>query len=316
MSLVDFEQWLRKHLPEAAESLNPGATEQELARLSEATGVILPAPFVELYHWHNGQQKRCPTGIFYGLRFMALEDVLKEWRNQESQDGDQALPATTTKAVKSALANKRWIPFATDDDGNFLAVDLDPGPRGTSGQVINFGIDEVLQYALAADVASFIAWMVGQLRRGNHRIEQQPDGGRSFNTSEPETEHFLDSTRVIFGGGKYSKPAKASGPPRDSVPGVLELMRAALTPQLPADWGKLRIAATIVKTAGTARADFTAEFVAKNASNPTPVVPRDPQIIADALVELQARAAEEKWNWSEITLEFDSEQTSVSVNAE
>ena len=165
-------------------------------------------------------------------------------------------------------------------------------------------------------MTSFVAWIVGQLRDGNFRIEEQPDGGRSFNTAEPETEHFLDSTRVIFGGGKYSKPAKPAGPPRDSVPGVLELMRTELTPQLPADWGKLRLAATIEKPAGTARADFKVEFVAKGASTPQPVVPRDPQIIANALVELQARAAEERWIWSKITIEFDPEDSRVSVDAD
>jgi cell wall assembly regulator SMI1 len=79
VSLADFEQWLQENLPEAAESLNPAATEQELARLSDETAVILPVQLVDLYRWHNGQQKRCPTGIFYGLRFMPLADVLKEW---------------------------------------------------------------------------------------------------------------------------------------------------------------------------------------------------------------------------------------------
>jgi hypothetical protein len=99
------------------------------------------------------------------------------------------------------------------------------------------------------------------------------------------------------------------------VPGVLELMRTELTPQLPADWGKLRLAAKIANRGGTAHADFTAEFVVQGASEPQRVVPRN-QLIADALVELQARAAEEKWVWSKITIEFEPGKSSVSVDAE
>jgi cell wall assembly regulator SMI1 len=319
MSLVDFEQWLRKHLPEAAESLNPGATDHELARMGEESAVTLPVQFLDLYRWHNGQQRKCPTGIFYGLRFMPLEEVLKEWRNHASLIEDQGTPAEATGVVKTAMGNERWIPFATDDGGNFLAIDLDPGPRGKNGQVINFGADEVLQYALATDVASFVAWTVSQLRDGNHRIEQEPDGGRSFNTSEPDTAHFLDSARVLFGGAKLSKPAKPAddGPPRDSVPGVLHFMRTELTPQLPAGWRKLRISAQVMNPPGTtARAEFSAEFVSKDASESKSVVPRDRQIIENALVELQARTAEERWNWSKISLEFDPENTSVSMDAE
>lgn len=102
--------------------------------------------------------------------------------------------------VREMYANKKWIPFAYDWGGNFLGLDYDPDESGTCGQVINFGRDEDVKYVLAASFTEFIDWYVKQLESGNFRIEPRENNERrSFNTKFPQTSHFLDSVKILFG---------------------------------------------------------------------------------------------------------------------
>lgn len=100
--------------------------------------------------------------------------------------------------VKQVYANKLWIPFAYDWGGNHLGIDLDPGVNGIRGQVINFGRDEDRKRAIAPNVTAFVQWLVGQLQVGNFLIEQEDDTGRSFNTLNPPSTHFLDAIQTLF----------------------------------------------------------------------------------------------------------------------
>lgn len=43
--------------------------------------------------------------------------------------------------VKSEYTCRGWLPLISDRSGNYVGVDLDPGPSGTWGQIIIFGRD-------------------------------------------------------------------------------------------------------------------------------------------------------------------------------
>lgn len=311
MSHDAFEAWLRQHLPEAAQSLRPPASEADLSVLAAETGLELPAAFLDLYRWHDGQG-RGSTGVFYGLEFLPISRVLEEWRFAAGEAETLALdePAPTV-VVRRASANRHWIPFAADGGGNFLAIDLQPGPRGVRGQVINFGRDEVLQYALAPDVGEFIAWVVGELARGNVSIGEGDGNLRPFNLAEPPTHHLLDATRVIFGGGRPPAPAN-SGPPRDSTPGVLELIRSELKLAAPASWQVLRLRA-VVSHQTVALDTFVS---VGDRENFQPLEARDRRILEEAVLELQTRTREERWIWSKITLDYAAGESSIAADTE
>ena len=203
-----FEEWLANNLPEILSDLNPGATEDELRTFAAELNVTLPAGFVELYRWHNGQKMEIHTGPWYGLIFIPLSRVLSEWlswRDVLCQSSPESLVSLNSNAtsvppgfVRCLYANNRWIPFAYDWAGNYLGIDLDPDEKGTFGQVINFGRDEERKIAIAPSVGVFVNWVVAELKAGNFNIKTESDGGRSFNTLRPEKYHFLDSLAVMF----------------------------------------------------------------------------------------------------------------------
>jgi cell wall assembly regulator SMI1 len=206
--LQELEAWLAQHLPEVAADLRPGATTQDLDSLAAALGAELPEDFRALYAWHDGQAMVPNAGPWYGLSFLPLERVRRDcemWREIQAESNpetranlDRHMSSTPPGFVKTQYANGLWLPFAFDWGGNYLGIDLDPGERGRYGQVINFGRDEERKIAVAPSLGAFLDWMLEELAAGNFNIQQEDDGGRSFNTLRPPKSHFLDALAVLF----------------------------------------------------------------------------------------------------------------------
>lgn len=205
MSYDRFERWLASFRPEILENLQPPASDAELASLQERIGVSLPESFIGLYRWKNGQRDIQQMGPFYGLGFLSIADLLEQWETwkddvrenpelNESAYNSSAVPGV----VKALYSNPLWLPFAYDGVGNHIGVDLDPGPNGRVGQVINFGCDEEVKYVLGQTVDDFIQRIVKELERGNF-ILSNDYGDDGFETRNPPSGYFLDAARTWFG---------------------------------------------------------------------------------------------------------------------
>ncbi|WP_342662506.1 SMI1/KNR4 family protein [Deinococcus apachensis] len=86
-------------------------------------------------------------------------------------------------AVRPVTFSPAWFPFASDGGGNGLAVDLNPGPAGTLGQVITFGPDELTRLVLAPSLPAFLDWVADQIEAGRVTLEgndMRLDGASSF----------------------------------------------------------------------------------------------------------------------------------------
>lgn len=204
-----LEKWLEAHLPELRQDLAPGCSEAELAAFESLVGSPFPEGLKQLYRLHDGQHGVASSGPFYGLNFLSLaaakaqweswKDIIEQWSPEEMTEASEFCTSATPGAIQTLYANRFWIPFAYDYGGNHLGVDLDPGERGTLGQVINFGSDEEDKYVVGRSVDTFMSWLVGQLESGNFAIREEDGGWQSLNIKEPEVLHFLDAVPILFG---------------------------------------------------------------------------------------------------------------------
>ncbi len=207
-SMERLEKWLEINLPELHADLAPGCAEDVIAEFEVQVGKALPECFKDLYRAHDGQRGAINTGPFYGLIFLPIADARSHWAAwkkivedtspEDMKGASMFSKSAMAGAVKEIYANEYWIPFAYDYGGSHLGVDLDPGPRGTFGQVINFGRDEDEKFVVASSVATFLEWLANQLESGNSNIRREDDGGRSLSTKAPEKLHFLDSVKILF----------------------------------------------------------------------------------------------------------------------
>jgi cell wall assembly regulator SMI1 len=110
--------WLRQHASHILDSLNAGASEDEIKALQSRFGASLPKELVAFYRVHNGQPVNS-SGLFFGLRFMPVADVLRkhdawselldmneeleEHKKETSQSGSRGFSCRKSSRRKSNL---------------------------------------------------------------------------------------------------------------------------------------------------------------------------------------------------------------------
>jgi cell wall assembly regulator SMI1 len=173
-----IEAWLAAHAPHLLRDLRKGAAASTLAKLEAQVQRDLPEPVRAFYAVHDGQKSVCPKGIFYSLQFMPLARVLEAqrlWAQLVDMNDDlaYAMRSSPSGYIKPVYANPLWIPFAHDQSGNHLGIDLDPDTEGSEGQVIVFGRDENRKRLVAQSFEEFINLFVEQLEAGNFVIQEK-----------------------------------------------------------------------------------------------------------------------------------------------
>lgn len=216
-TLDTIKALLANEYPELNASLNPPATEADISRLETTTGLIIPDELKQLYRLHNGESGN--AGLFFGLPFISIDEALAEWKALEGLAGstasmDSNIISVPANHIKEQYINTRYIPISKDYGGNYIGIDLDPGPDGVSGQVINFGRDEDTRFVIAPSLAGFMDFILHNIKNGNYRFEingdEEDEEPRSFLIKEPANSHFLDALKGLQLPFGSSKPQAAT----------------------------------------------------------------------------------------------------------
>lgn len=159
------------------EELPEPASEEDLAGLEDRLGLALPPDLRALYGIADGdgdlinplfdRQDWLPLAEIGDLDDEWL-DIVQEWQHEPwRQTVFDTQPPNT---VRRSPLRAGWIRFAFDTGGNWLAVDMDPGPDGRPGQVIAVGVDYCEGPVYLADsVTAFLCRLVEAVERGDYR---------------------------------------------------------------------------------------------------------------------------------------------------
>lgn len=157
-----IEKQLADIAPAALDSLNVGATEQDIAHLAQTLNATLPADFVESYTRHNGQNADSPW-LMDGEELLSIERILEEWGvwkelldNGTFYGDGEPYSSTPETGIRNDWWNPRWIPITYDGAGNHDCLDLDPAPEGNYGQIIRMWHDDDIRTIVAP---SFREWL-------------------------------------------------------------------------------------------------------------------------------------------------------------
>ena len=116
------------------ETLRPGASENSIKTIEAEIGFAFPEELKNLYLTNDGDNNEALCGMMLGFRFLRLGEMLSEWRSMKNV---------------AEYADKRWLPFGSDNGGNFIGVNSDPDSSGKAGRVIFFGRDEQKEIVIA-----------------------------------------------------------------------------------------------------------------------------------------------------------------------
>ncbi|SEH02624.1 Cell wall assembly regulator SMI1 [Nonomuraea solani] len=193
-----FREYLRKRADIVGEAEPLPAPLDPAERAALLDTCDLPPDLVALYGEADGDDE---TGLFYGHLWFSLESTTtyvhhrpeREWNGNLfwSMTGDAEPPGT----IRRQFGSPRWIPFATSTGGDYLAVDMDPGPAGRPGQVIRVGIhyDGAPVY-VADSVTTLLRRLVRALDRGDY------EGGEGYLDIAARLPSYLDESRTYWRG--------------------------------------------------------------------------------------------------------------------
>ena len=131
---------------------------KEYREFKEHTDLDFPENLKTLYQIPNAHLD------IHGLNLMTPNEVIEEWKNwkQIYDDPNWMLIDLTGnnfpdgRKTIGMYTNPYWIPFMATGGGNFVAMDFAPGSKGTSGQIIAFGADEIKIRYLAENLTDFL----------------------------------------------------------------------------------------------------------------------------------------------------------------
>jgi cell wall assembly regulator SMI1 len=214
-----LESWFQDYAPEVASDWNPGATEAQLVQLEEWLGCRLPEDFRESYKIHDGQ-KDDTVGLAFGMALQPLDWSLS--RMKEFVDFGKDDPAWLTnvnsmpaEAVQRFRAHRSWVPVTQDSGGNYMGLDMAPGPKGQAGQVIIFGSREETNYVVAPNWRAFLEHLLHLMEQANVTLGERDEiGMREMEPLNPLASHFHEYVADLY---------KREGAAQDRPPRIDEL---------------------------------------------------------------------------------------------
>ncbi|MDA3647230.1 SMI1/KNR4 family protein [Saccharopolyspora indica] len=163
------------------EELPGPASEEDLAAAEERLGFEFPPDLRALYGIADGEGYEIINSLFDRHPWHSLEHVgdeeedwllFLEWKYEPQRS--VVFDAEPPNAVRRSVLRPGWIQFANDTGGNWLAVDMDPGPEGRPGQVISIGVDHSEGPLYVADsVTTFLRRLVEALERGDYSVHDE-----------------------------------------------------------------------------------------------------------------------------------------------
>lgn len=177
-----FKNWIAENASDLQNSLNPGASNEQLDALEKLIGKDLPSDVRAIYKVHNGQDSAEP-GLLIGEEFLSLSRMADEWIIwKELLDADTfsdengEFTSSPDEGVKNNWWNPAWIPVSYDGAGNHYCIDLDPDENGTYGQIVRMWHDSDERELVADSMKEWLADYVQNLEDGKCFFSEEYGG--------------------------------------------------------------------------------------------------------------------------------------------
>ncbi|MBD2107992.1 SMI1/KNR4 family protein [Nodosilinea sp. FACHB-13] len=173
-----LEAWLTINAPALLETLQSGATEEQIIQTEAFLSIQFPDDFKAAYRIHNGQVDYA-DGFIDAREFLSLERIQDEWKVWKDllDSGDfNDYKSDPRGPVKDDWWNAKWIPITHDGSGNHDCLDLNPAKGGCVGQIIDFWHDEATREVKADNFDLWFAAFVEGCETGKYVYSDEYDG--------------------------------------------------------------------------------------------------------------------------------------------
>jgi cell wall assembly regulator SMI1 len=169
-----IEAWLRAQVPSGADVLSPVAAEEEIAATERFLGVSFPEDVRASFRLHDGQAGG-PWPV-WGCELLSLGRIREEWTAwKELLDRgmfENSRSCSDGRVVEDWW-HAGWVPLTHDGSGNHYCLDLNPGPTGRAGQIIQMWHDDPGRPVVAPSYRAWLAAFADALEAGEYVYSKQ-----------------------------------------------------------------------------------------------------------------------------------------------
>lgn len=139
MYVENYSKMLKRCCPDLDKRLAGGAGENQILSFEKVSGIKFPDEYWEMYRHINGESQF--TGCFLGFELLSVEAAEGEYKLL--LDCPYQVISDKEGVIQEGEYRPGWIPIAHDGSGSFLIMDLNPGPKGTCGQIITLDREQL-----------------------------------------------------------------------------------------------------------------------------------------------------------------------------
>ena len=163
-----IEKWFSEKAPDM--ELGAGAGAADITALETHIGVALPEELKASLMRHNGVENWTKGELLSTGRIKNEWD----WRSGLAEDeGYGERPGEDNEFIKNCWFDNSWIPIDADGGGNGACLDLNPGPKGTVGQILDLDHESGPSGPLFSDFAAYLEKAAEELEGGKFRMNEK-----------------------------------------------------------------------------------------------------------------------------------------------
>ena len=147
----------------ASAELGPPATDAQIALCEATLSISLPPDFEQSLRCHNGAGR--VLFLIGDHRLWPIDEIISlNMKHRSLHGGNEFSSGDITGRVKDHIYNPLWISIGDNGGNSGIAIDLDPGEKGSLGQILGIYEDETV--VLADSVTSFLSQVVDEIESG------------------------------------------------------------------------------------------------------------------------------------------------------
>jgi len=188
-----LQAWMDENAPGV--TFRPPANPAALDHFSARSGLTLPVDLRQLLLLADGETRKS-AGSIGNWRLMPIAEIQAAWgwlTQLAAKGAFSDLSPDPSPYIHSAWWYSGWIPFVSNDDGNYYCIDTQPPDPERCGQVLLFLQDRPMRPLVAESLSAWLERITRDLLAEVYRFDEYEGfNGEAFLWSSLEGKHLFD----------------------------------------------------------------------------------------------------------------------------
>jgi cell wall assembly regulator SMI1 len=198
-SFAKFQAWMLENAPDV--NFHPPANPAAIENFSAKSSLNLPEDLRQILLISDGETRKS-AGAIGNWRLMPIAEIQAAWgwiTRVTAIGAFSELKTQTSPYLNDAWWHPGWVPFVSNDAGDYFCIDTQPPDHDRYGQILLFFQDRPERPLVAASLGAWLDRVIRDLSDGVYTYDEITGfDGEAFLWSALEGKHLLDNPEGRF----------------------------------------------------------------------------------------------------------------------